>query len=57
MTLTKEARPGIARRFFAVRGSCLFVDRVNGREVWEWDPGDGTSWMGQGRFGLWVLRG
>lgn len=43
------------KRFRAKRTSCLFVDKVNHREVWLWEY-KGRQWMGQSRFGLWVPR-
>lgn len=48
-------QPKMIARIMAKRGECLFVDRVNHREVWVWRYA-GEEWMGQSRFGMWVER-
>lgn len=47
---------GPMARLGATRGECLFVDRVNRREVWVWTTRSGVEYMGQSRFGTWVAR-
>lgn len=39
-----------------IRGDCLFVDVVNGREVWAYTDRLGRSWMAQGFFGWSLFR-
>ena len=33
-------------------GRCLFVDKVNGREVWLYTDKYGKEWMAQSKWGM-----
>lgn len=47
----------LMRRVTMKRKHCLFIDRVDGKEVFLWVANDGTEWMGNfGRFGFMVKR-
>lgn len=44
----------IISRIKMKKTECLFVDKVNRREVFKWIDHLGQSWMAQSRFGLMI---
>ena len=49
-------RPAFRHRFTARRGPVAFFDILKGRDVWTWHAGDGRTYVGGSRFGIWIER-